>query len=101
MTWLWTTNPNFPETSSYPIIDFAVKTHLSCPSQSTADSQAGYDPADDLATAAGDRSIRKLLKGRRTMIYKISKTEIPAANTLKRAAKDPVASLADVTTASE
>jgi hypothetical protein len=76
MIWLWTTNPNFPQTSSYPLIDFAIKTHFLSPSRSTADPQTGYDPADDLDTVAGDRSIRKLLKGRRTMIYKIRKTEL-------------------------
>ncbi|KAK5282368.1 hypothetical protein LTR55_011941 [Exophiala xenobiotica] len=36
--------------------------------------QPGYDPADDVTTAEGNRSIRKLLKGRRTVVYKIRKT---------------------------
>ena len=101
MIWLWTTNPNVPEISSYPLIDFAVKTRLLSPSQSTADPQASYDPADDLATAAGDRSIRKRLKGRRTMIYKIRKTELPVANTSEKVAKDPVALSTDETTVRE
>ena len=74
IVWLFATQSGIPETSSYPLIDFSTKTRFLNASQTTGELPAGYDPTDDLTAADGSRSVRKLLKGRRTVIFKGQKT---------------------------
>jgi hypothetical protein len=70
MIWLWAIKLNLPETSSYPIIDFAVKTHFAYPALSAADPEAAHGPGGDLNAAIGDGLIRKRLRGVKTMVHK-------------------------------
>lgn len=70
MIWLWTAKLNLPETSSYPIVDFAVKTRFAYSSISPVDIKAAEGPGGGLNTAVGDGLIRKRLKGLKTMVHK-------------------------------
>lgn len=61
---------NLPETSSYPIVDFAVKGHFADPSKGAEDIEIARGVSTDLSMTIGDRLIRKRLEGTGTMLHK-------------------------------
>ncbi|KIW23718.1 hypothetical protein, variant [Cladophialophora immunda] len=89
LIWAWMTNPDLPEISSYPLVDFAMKTRLVDASLPATNSHAGRDMDDGLAAAAGDKLIRKYLQNIRVVIR--SKLELRPAKVPKMASEETVA----------
>jgi hypothetical protein len=79
--WLWTTNADLPEVSSYPVIDFTMKAQFLSANQRGPYSEseqrvegADVDWRDELDRTAGDTAIRKLL-GDRMVVMRSSRAE--------------------------
>lgn len=68
LIWLWLSKLDFPETSSYPIIDFAIRTRFSDSLQNAEDIEGAHGLSRGLDMDASDSSVRKRLKDTRTML---------------------------------
>lgn len=70
LIWLWLSQADVPEISSYPLLDFATKTRFlrdTPASRHTQSCDAGYDL---LPNAMDDKSVRRRLKDERVIFVK-------------------------------
>jgi len=89
LIWVWTANPDIPEISSYPLVDFAMKTRFVDASLPANSFQDDSHIDDGLAAAAGDKLIRKYLQNIRVVIR--SKLEPRPAKVPKVSSEETVA----------
>jgi hypothetical protein len=69
--WLWTTGAYLPELSSYPLVEFALKTRFVAPAERTAVDTAKPEVETLLEDVEGDRLIRKMLKRQRVIASRV------------------------------